>query len=440
MCDYRSGKLNSSSLIRFSKCFRFIMLLLLVLFSFSCGEEDIKEVPEHVRPVKMLTLESVSSMIKREFPGKVRAASRVDLAFKKSGPLIELPVDEGQEIEKGELIARIDPRDFNTELLKLKSRIAEANANLKAMKKGARPEDIQVLEAEVSAASARSKNADQQYKRYKELYIQKQVSKAEFDRYKSSRDVSKAQLNTAIQNLAKGKKGARKEDIEAMEASIQGLMAQKKSAEDAISDTYLKAPFSGLIATKYVNNFEEIQAKQPIVSLQDVSSIEILVDVPEVIIASFNNDDNTEVYAEFSANPGKEYPLILKEFSTVADPQTQTYRIVMTMKAPDDINILPGMTANVFGKADTGAGNNPDYFLIPVNSVVTDESGEKFYVWIVDPETMRVGKTEVSVGVVSGISIAVTGGLKSGQVIVTAGVNYLQDGVKVKKLTGKIGG
>ena len=85
--------------------------------------------------------------------------------------------------------------------------------------------------------------------------------------------------------MEKGKKGARKEDIEAMEANIQGLMAQKKSAEDAISDTYLKAPFSGKVVQQYVQNFEDVRAKQAVVRLLDTSRIEMVVNIPESMIS-----------------------------------------------------------------------------------------------------------------------------------------------------------
>jgi multidrug resistance efflux pump len=253
-------------------------------FVVGCGKEEEKKPKKIVaRPVKILTLTPSATTSQRRFPGRVRASQRVDLAFKVAGPLIELPIEEGQDVKKTQLIARIDPRDFQTDLAKIKSDVSRARARLKAMQVGARPEDLRILEAEVASAKARRLNAEQQYKRYRELYIRKQVSKADFDQYTSERDVARANLNTAIQNLEKGKTGARKEDIDAMKARIRGLEAKRKRLQDSLNDTYLKAPFSGVIAKRYVENFEEVRAKQAIVSLQDISRIEVLVDVPEMV-------------------------------------------------------------------------------------------------------------------------------------------------------------
>ena len=348
------------------------LLTVFALLISSCGKEEEAVTEEVARPAKIMTIAFQGDVSVRKLPGKVRASQRVDLAFKVSGPLIELPIEEGHEVKKGEVIARILPRDFKTNLVKAKARALEAK---------------------------------QQYKRYKDLYIKKQVSKADFDRYKSENDVANA---------------------------------GQKETQDALEDTYLRAPFSGVVAKKYVENFQEVQAKQSIVSLQDLSHIEILVDVPEIIMATARKKGSHVAFAEFAANPGKHYPLSLKEYSTEADPQTQTYRAVLEMPAPEGINILPGMTATVIGTVELGEGVQDAPFLVSVNAVFADEA-DRQYVWVVNPETMLVKRREVKVGSVTGKSIRILDGLLPNERIVTAGVDYLQEGMKVREIKGKIG-
>ena len=422
-----------------------------VVFFASCSKEKEKRAEEIVQPAKTLTIKPTNETLVLRFPGKVRASQRVDLSFKVSGPLIELSVREGQHVKKGDVLARIDPRDFETNQAKIKSAVSAAQAKLKAMKAGARPEDLKMLASEVSAAKAHFQETDLQYKRYTTLYEHKDVSKSEFDRFKAVWEVAGAQLNKAIQNLNKGKKGARKEDIEAMRAQIQGLQAQEETIQNALNDTALEAPFSGVIAKKFVENFQEVRAKQPIVSLQDISKIEILIHVSEVFMIQAEKDA-VRAIAEFAAAPGKEYPLALKEFSTEADPITQTYRAVLEMSAPKGINILPGMTATVMGTLDcSGHGQGTEFlapicknpqglssFRIPINAIFAG-GAEKNYVWVVDPNTMRVKKREVKIGGISGQNIHILGGIVSGVKIVTAGVNYLQEDQKIRELKGKIG-
>jgi len=404
-----------------------------------CGKPDEAKTVESVRPAKIMTVSSDAGGLSRRFPGIVRASQRVDLSFRVSGPLIELSIIEGQAVKKGDLIARIDPRDFETNLKKIESSINQARARLESMLTGARPEDLRILEAEVTAAKARWVKARQQYERYRDLYARNQVSKADYDLHRSNQEVAKATLDTARQNLEKGKTGARKEDIEAQRATISGLEAKRKGARDALNDTRLKAPFSGVIADRYVENYQDVQAKQPVVSLQDVSSIEILVDVPEIMMATVKDKNALNVFAEFASIPGKKYRTTLKEFSTKADPQTRTYRVVLKMPAPKEVNILPGMTAKVFRIIDPGEVVQESAFLVPIEAVFGDEAGKQ-YVWIVNPETTQVQKREVQVGNVTGGTIRILEGLTSGEKIVTAGVNFLQPGMKVRAIKGTIGG
>ena len=88
------------------------LITVFLVFLSSCGKEE-STVAERkvVRPVKMMTLTSSGETTKFTFPGKVRASQRVDLAFQVSGPLIKLPIKEGQQVKKGDLLAQIDPGD-----------------------------------------------------------------------------------------------------------------------------------------------------------------------------------------------------------------------------------------------------------------------------------------------------------------------------------------
>jgi multidrug efflux system membrane fusion protein len=338
-------------------------MLLTLLAAVSCGGGE-KELPETVRPVKVIKISDGSWSSNEEYPGQVRASRRVDLAFQVSGPLISLSAKEGQVVSKGEVIARILPRDYETALNKAKAEALEA---------------------------------EQQFQRYRELYIQKQVSKADFDRYRAARDVA---------------------------------LANEEDAKNALSDTRLRASFDGIIAVRFVENFEEVKAKQPIVSLQDLSSIEILVDLPERGMV-FDGQRNVVVaVAQFPSSPGREFPLTLKEFSTQADPQTLTYRVVLEMEQPEDIRFLPGMTAKVIGRSEMKRDAD-EGFIIPAIAVVSDGAGGQF-VWIVKEEDMTVHRIPVTVGELSGSTkIRITSGLSGGETVITAGMTRLMEGTKI---------
>ena len=415
-----------------------------VFFLTACDETEEPQVPaEKAVPRLVKTMVITSSAVKTSdrMPGKVLASQRAELKFQVSGQLIKFPVKESQPVKKNALLARIDPRNYKTNLAKVNSAIAQARAQLKAMKAGARPEDVRVLQAELSAARARFQEAKQQYERYKDLLDRMAISKAEYDRQKSAYNVAKAQFNTAKQTLKKGKVGARSEDIQAMHFKIKGLLAQRKEAQNALDDTYLKAPFAGVIAKKFVENYQNVESKDPILSLQDISRLDIVINVPEQILISAKEPEFYQFVAVFEVAPDRKFPLEIKEYKTEADPKTQTYRAVFTMQAPDDLRVLPGMTTTVIvteKPAAKSASPASPTFLVPVTAVFSDEL-KKQYVWIVEPKTLTVQQREVKVGELTQQSIQVLNGLQVDERIVTAGVHFIQEGMKVKLFDSKAG-
>ena len=417
------------------------VLFLAAGFLAGCGRDQEKQAQLMVRPVKSMVLETVEAGLRRTFPGEVQAAQRSILSFRVSGQLLEFPVSEGQSVARDEILARLDPRDYEQDLAKIDASLAEARASLKAMKRGARPEDLKILEADLKSARARFEKADKDFQRFKKLRESGSISQSRFEQAEKSRDVAQADLRTAQEKLNKGKKGARGEDIEAMEANLRSLEATRARARNALADTTLRAPFPGLITQKFIKNFQQVKADQDIVALQDISTIEIVINLPEQLVAQAKGPETVKFEAEFPYLPGRRFSIEPKEFSAEADPQTRTYRVVLAMPPPSEVNILPGMTASIFiSTLESGETKPTGRFMVPVNAVFADRDGkDKQYVWVVDQAAMTVSLRPVSLGPLTGQQIIITGGLEAGERIVIAGVHHLQEGMKVSLLQGKIG-
>lgn len=416
------------------------------------GCSDKAEVAEaKIRPVKTMLLDASASTQSRTYPGTVKASQEVTLAFQVAGPLIELPFKEGQEVEKGEVLARIDPRDFKTRVAKTASAVAEARATLAAMK-SARPEDIRLLESHIEEANAVLTDAESRFEREKKLVDNNAGSQEQLDRATKDRNVAKIRVDTANEDLAKAKAGARPEDIDAMNARIEGFESDAENAVNAYNDTQLRAPISGVVAVRLVENFERVQAKQPVLLLQNIEQIEVVIDVPESVAARAKKGNTPKLTAVFEALPGQQFELEVKEFTTEADPATQTYRATLTMPRPLGANLLPGMTCRVIHERPPEAESaEATQFKIPVTAVL-DEDGNRF-VWIIN-EQKTVQKREVEVRELTGESIGtsgdgnsgstsgvirVTDGLERNEMIAISGVHFLREGDKVRPVAGAFG-
>lgn len=392
---------------------------------------------EIIRPVRTVVVSSGEDTHQRTFPGRVDASRRVELAFQVPGLLAKLPIKEGQEVAQGDVIGQLRQDEFEARLKSMQSQLDEARANLQALRSGDRPEERLRREAEVRAAEARLTNARADLDRAERLLPTRSISQAEYEQFQTAYRVAQEDLKAVRQQLEAGLIG-RKEDIAASEAQVRGLEARVVEANLQLQDSTLKAPFDGVIAQRFVEEGQNVQAKQPIVRFQDVDQIEIVVDVPEVVMAAeISSADILEMYAELSTAPGLRFPVQINEISQVADPTTQTFTVRVVMQAPEGIRLLPGMTATVT-VAYRRANILGDRIMVPVTAVFQRPDGDQV-VWIIGKDGLSSPRP-VTTGPASGSQIEIVEGVQPGDRVAIAGVSFLRDGMKVSDLGDGLGG
>jgi RND family efflux transporter MFP subunit len=352
------------------------------------------------------------------------------LAFQVSGLLIKLPVREGQRVAKGELIGQLRQDEFQARLKALQGQLGQAQASLRALQAGERPEQRLRLEAQVRAAEAKMANARSEYERNARLIRTNAVSREDYESTRTALRIAQEEHQAARQLLEKGTI-AREEDIDAAESTVRGLEGQVVEANVQLADSTLHAPYDGVIAQRFVEQNQNIRAKEPIVKFQDVDEVDIAVDAPETVMASMRSADIVEIIAEFSAAPGMQFPVHIKEIAQRADPTTQTFKVRVAMKAPAEVSLLPGMTATVtltYRRANILGGR----ILAPITAVFKDSTGEQV-AWTVGPDH-TVSRRTVKLGSATGSNVEILDGLQPGDRIAVAGVRFLREGMKVRDL------
>lgn len=371
----------------------FIAVLATSFLSACEKPQQIKAAPE-LRPVRTLVVETVDVNQALELTAVVDAVNRADLAFKISGELTHFLVKQGDKVNKGDVIAKLDDSD-------LKIYVAEAQAHFDT----------------AMADLTRAKN----------LVKTNYISVSEFDQIRTKAQSAKAQLASANNNLDYSR---------------------------------LRASFDGVIAKVYSKNHQEINAKEPIVRLHDLSQIQLVVNIPESIMIHLKkNAAQGVVSATFNSIKDQKFPLQFSEVTTLADEHSKTYEVIFTMKALKGYAILPGMTASVSAQVALAQNENHVYpsFYLPSHTVLKDNQGN--YVFVVNKYKNGVGKIskksvvignitaqgiEVYSGLGSGItngsntilnpglSSGFTAGLQSGDHVVTAGMSKISSGTLVK--------
>jgi RND family efflux transporter MFP subunit len=341
------------------------------LLLLACSEPPPPVVEKVSRPVKTLLIEAPDTGGVRNFPARIDAADKAELAFRVPGKVQKLLVKEGDRVDEGQLVAELDPKDF------------------------------QIV---VNDRQATYDNAKKNFERAKELIEKGNISRMDYDR---------------------------------LEAEFRNATAALNSARQDLSYTKLEAPFKGLIAKRYIQQFEEVQAKQVVLDLQNVNALDVKFDVPESLIRGIRADaderakrrEEIKITASFEGMPGREFPLRFKEVATKADSQTQTFEVTYLMDRVETGTILPGMTASVTVDMSRYIDEEP-VFTVPVSAIVGDYKLDP-RAWVVDEATMTVRPQPVKVGRMLRDTIEVLDGLEPGLRIVTAGTPFLVEGMKV---------
>ena len=345
-------------------------------------EEAAAPPTEIVRPVRATKVGDTETIAKRWFTGRAKATREVDLAFRVAGPVVELPVKIGDAVAKGDKVARLDPAPFRAD-------VDGANAALKR-------------------AQATLKNANIELERSDTLYKQGHIAKARLDSDTAAADVASAEVSSA-------------------RASLQ-------RAQLDLDYTVLQTPFDGIVVATYVENFEEVQAKQAVMRIVNADQIEMVVDIPENLISAAPKVKT--VIVVFDAYPDHELIGTIKEIGTEASETTRTYPVTLIMDQPDDIKILPGMAGKATGgEVDESLVAEQGGLEIPLGATFTEGEDGATFVWVVDETSQVVSKRGVEVREIGDLGLRVASGVMPGEWIVTAGVHSLRDGQKVRLLT-----
>lgn len=347
------------------------------LVAVGCSEPP---VPETVlRPVRTTTVEASDGDRLRLFAGVARAGLESELSFRVAGTIARLPAVVGGEVERGELLAALDPADYEL-------RVQEALAAL-------------------AQAEAAARNAEADYDRVRALYENNNVSRRELDAARAGSESSAAAVEAAAKRL--------------------------EQARRQLAYTRLSSPVAGTVAARNVELNENVQAGQTVVLLTAGAQPEVAVSLPEQLIADVAIGQPVEV--TFPALPEARFDAVVTEVASAAVGAATTFSVVVQLLDADP-DIRSGMAAEVAFRFTAGRPRDRDGGRVMVPIVAVGEDREGRYVFVLEEAGDGEGvvrRRGVAVGELTADGIEILDGLEPGERIVTAGVRRLSDGERV---------
>ncbi|MEO1131197.1 MAG: HlyD family efflux transporter periplasmic adaptor subunit [Cyanobacteria bacterium J06639_1] len=279
-------------------------------------------------PVQTVSVEPVSAyQTVREYTGDIEARRTSEVGFERAGTLVAIAVDEGDSVAAGTEIARLDARNFTARRRELEAQRAQARAVLMELEAGPRVEDIAAAEANVRDLEAQLDLARSRNQRRADLFREGAISRENLDETASSEAALEARLQAAKSGLEELEAGTRREQILAQEAAVQQLDARIASVDVDLAKSIVRAPFSGRISTRHVDEGAVTGAGQPIVSVMEGGTVEARIGVPANAIASLSTGSRQQVTVG-----DRRYEATVKAILPALDESTRTVTAVLTLE------------------------------------------------------------------------------------------------------------
>lgn len=222
----------------------------------------------------------------------------VDMAFRVSGRVATIPVDEGQKVTPGQLLATIDPAPIEDRVAQASAAVGQAQANLAKAVNGARAQDIAQARARVDAAAVARDYAQKQYDRRQPLVASGTISRAAWDAAVADLRAADARLTEARQALALLEAGTRAEDVAAARAQLANAQAQRGAATTDLRDTRLVAPSGGVVLTRAMEPGAIAQPGQTVMTIALTRPLRVRAYVGEPDLGRVKPGMEVEVHAD----------------------------------------------------------------------------------------------------------------------------------------------
>ncbi len=333
-----------------------------------CNEKK-EETAEVIRPVKVVEIAQADTTRKLDYSGAVRARTEMNLGFRVAGKIIERKVDIGQKVKPGDVLARMDATDY-----------------VLAVRRS---------QADLDAAEKQVQTAGLARNRAQTLFDKNVTSKSQLEQAELSYEQAVSTRDSAVSALAE--------------------------AKNQVAYADLTSDMNGIVTTINADVGQVVSSGTPVITVAVDGEKEVQVAVPEMDIAQFKV--GKDVKARFWSDSALVLDGKVREVSGSAD-QSRTFAVRVSL--PNDPRVLLGMTATIEAVAD----DTKPYVSIPL-SALAQEDGQQI-VWLVDRNAGTVHSRAIKVADFADDGVRVADGLKTGDIVVAAGTQFMTENMKVK--------
>ncbi len=367
--------------------------------------------------------------------GYVVAHHTIQVSSKVIGKVAWVGVEKGDPVKEGQVLVRLEDSEYRAQREQARANLAVAQARLKELETGSRPQEIDAARAAMEQASANAHNAQANLKRTEGLAQQGIAPQQQLDNARTQYEVSQAQLESARKNYELVKIGPRVEQIEYARAQVAQARAAVDYAQTMLDSTRIRAPVTGTVLERLVEKGEMVTtmtfggtggAKASVVSLADLNDLQVELDINQNDFPKIMPNQECSVTAD--AYPDRIYRGVVAEIAPEANRQKATIQVKVKILRPDEY-LRPEMNAHVSFLAPPNEKSTRRETLSVPRAALVEKDG-KAAVFVLDGSHVKI--REIQVGRDRGDKIEVVEGLGPNDKIVVRGLEGLTSGQRVK--------
>ena len=416
----------------------------LLLVAAGCGGPKTTEAARNPAPetaagaltVSVVTAESRTVAAAVQVTGSFVSRESSDVAPQTTGRVIETPVDVGDFVKQGQIIARLEDRDPKLRADQAEAAEQQAEAALRQAEsriglgegKTFNPANVpETLSAKANAesADAQAKLAEADAQRYANLLKTGDVSQSAYEKFRTQADTAVAQANAARQTYEAMLNSARQnyQGVLTAQASLNGIRAQGALARKAVEDTLVRAPFDGYISSRPIAAGQYVALNSKIATVLRITPIRLELQVPESNAPQMKI--SVPVEASVPGYPGRVFSGRVTAINPSVDPSSRTFTVVAEFPNTD-LALKPGM----FATARLLLPGSTQGMFVPQSTVITDATTNSSQLFFVRDGRARVAVVQLGAKIDGKVQIL--SGISPNAVIATDHLTDLYDGVAVK--------
>jgi RND family efflux transporter MFP subunit len=385
---------------------------------------------------------TAAKAVSREVPAFIQSTGTLvanetsDIAPKAAGKIVNVSANVGQFVGQGDVIARIDDRDARLRLAEAQAGVTQAIAGVRQAEarlgltqggtfNASTIPEVQAATANYEQALAELRQAEANERRYRDLAETGDVSIQNYEQYRTARDTARARVNSARQQQEAARNAARQNNqaIRAAQAQVEAARTQVATAQQAIADTVIRAPFSGFISNRPVAVGEFVSTASVIATILRANPIKLQMqvaeaDVPFVTIGK-------AVQLEVEAYKDRKFGGVVSAVNPAVDPTSRSAIVEASIENGDN-----ALRSGMFATARIVREGGSSGVFVPRTAVVHDQTTQSYRVFVIQENVAKL--RVVQLGTEEGDMVQILNGVNADETIAVSNLDQLYEGARVE--------